>query len=246
LHPPLGGGLPPKPPAAAFSAAEPTERAANVSDREREKDKPAPSKWHRLKASLFGRKPDAPIGELTPAPETKADELTPPALPLAGTEAPPVTEPKAKPDTAKDTPAAAVISSPTSGLPAEKAAGSGKKKSKSGSQKRQRNRLFNVGMTEAEYAEAETRARAAGLSKAAYGRACILGNKGPRAKRAPPLNRVALGEAIAALNRVGNNLNQIAHHLNAGGHPDRAAIAQSNDKLDACLSAISKALGRKE
>jgi len=75
---------------------------------------------------------------------------------------------------------------------------------------------------------------------------CALGDKGPRAKRTPPIQGDLLAEAIAALNRVGNNINQIAHHLNAGGHPDRAAIAESNGQLDACLSAISKALGRAE
>ena len=175
------------------------ERAANVSDREREKDEPAPSKWHRLKASLFGRKPDAPIGELTPASETKADELRPSALPMAKTEAepmtlpgplmpeakaPPVTEPKAEPEAAKDTPAAAVIPSPPSGLPAEKAAGGGKKKSKSGSQKRQRDRKIFVVVDEAERKAICDRAQAAGLSTSAYGRACMLGTTKARERNA--------------------------------------------------------------
>lgn len=113
-----------------------------------------------------------------------------------------------------------------------------------GSQKRQRTKAFNIGMTEAEFAQAEDRARRAGLSNAAYGRACVLGEKGPRAKRAPPLNHELLSEALASLNRVGNNLNQIAKQLNSGGHPDRAAMADARSELTAILELILNAIGR--
>jgi hypothetical protein len=44
----------------------------------------------------------------------------------------------------------------------------------------------------------------------------MLGTPGPRAKRSPPVNAEALGRATAALNKVGSNLNQVAHRLNAG------------------------------
>ena len=57
-----------------------------------------------------------------------------------------------------------------------------------GRQQRQRIKAFNIGMTAAEFAQAEALARKAGLSNAAYGRACVLGESGPRAKRAPPVN----------------------------------------------------------
>lgn len=113
-----------------------------------------------------------------------------------------------------------------------------------GSQKRQRTKAFNIGMTDAEFAQAEARARTAGMSNAAYGRACVLGEKGPRAKGAPTVNRELLGEALASLNRVGNNLNQIAKQLNSGGHPDRAAMANARGELVAILELILAALGR--
>ncbi len=113
-----------------------------------------------------------------------------------------------------------------------------------GSQKRQRTKAFNIGMTEAEFAQAEDRARKAGMSNAAYGRACVLGEKGPRAKRAPPLNHELLGEALASLNRIGNNLNQIAKHLNSGGHPDHAAMTTARAELMGLIEAILGALGR--
>ena len=65
--------------------------------------------------------------------------------------------------------------------------------------------------------ELEMKARDAGLTLASYLRACALGTPGPRARRSPPVNAEALARATAALNKVGSNINQIAHVLNAGG-----------------------------
>jgi len=129
--------------------------------------------------------------------------------------------------------------------PTKKSVG-GREKKVHGSQKRRRTKAFNIGLDEAEYAQAEAQARAAGLSNAAYGRACVLGDIGPRSKRAPPVNRELMATALADLNRVGNNLNQIAHHLNTGGHPDRAKMADARAELIACLQIILQALGRAE
>jgi hypothetical protein len=57
--------------------------------------------------------------------------------------------------------------------------------------------------------------RTAGLSRGGYLRAVALGSPGPRARRAPPVNAEMLAHAVAQLNRVGNNLNQLARRLNA-------------------------------
>lgn len=146
-------------------------------------------------------------------------------------------------------PAAAAPVSPSllpEAAAAELTAGDRKKKGRSGSQQRQRMKGVRARVTAAEYEAIQARARNAGLSTGAYLRACALGDEGPRARRTPPIHGDALAQAIAALNRVGNNINQIAHHLNAGEHPDRVRIAASGEQLDACLAAISKALGRAE
>jgi len=68
-----------------------------------------------------------------------------------------------------------------------------------------------------ERAAVEEKAHEVGLSLASFFRACGLGTPGPRARRSPPINAEALGRATAALNKVGSNLNQMAHVLNAGG-----------------------------
>jgi hypothetical protein len=202
-----------------------------VKDRETKSAAAPPSKWRKLKESVFGQKsPSFADKSFSLDDYSLDDELL--SVPLAPAPAPELV-PAPKPQTAPPS-------------PAEEKKDSRKKKGRSGSQKRQMEKTVAARLTPSEYAAIAEKSAAAGLSLSAYARACLLGDPGLRAKRAPPLNRVALGEAIAALNRVGNNLNQIAHHLNAGGHPDRAAIAASNGKLDACLSAISKTLGRAE
>ena len=118
------------------------------------------------------------------------------------------------------------------------------RKKKHGSQKRQREKGVRTRVTEAEYAAICERAANAGLSTAAFLRACALGDSGPRAQRAPPVNRKLLAEAMIALNRVGNNLNQIAHQLNGGGGHDRALMLDSRAELSATLSIILDAIGR--
>jgi hypothetical protein len=89
---------------------------------------------------------------------------------------------------------------------------------RSGSEKRQRAKgAVLVRLLPDERAAVEVKAREVGLSLASFLRACGLGTPGPRARRSPPVNAEALARATAALNKVGSNLNQIAHGLNAGG-----------------------------
>jgi HAMP domain-containing protein len=95
-----------------------------------------------------------------------------------------------------------------------------RKLSRSGSEKRRRRRVVLVRFDEREWATLETRAGHLELSFAAYLRQRALGDPGPRAKRRPPVDVAALGRAMAALNKAGGNLNQIARALNAGGRAD--------------------------
>lgn len=108
---------------------------------------------------------------------------------------------------------------------------------RSGTQRRQRSRVWQIAMSPTEYDEARGKAAAAGLSPSSYGRAALLGSPGIRARRTPTVNAVVLSQAIAALNRAGNNLNQVARVLNsthAAGAPEalqtlhetRAAVLQ--------------------
>ena len=57
-----------------------------------------------------------------------------------------------------------------------------------GSQKRQRVKSLQIAMMPDEFIVVRERAAAAGLSPSSYGRAVLLGEPGPRARRSPPLN----------------------------------------------------------
>jgi len=155
-----------------------------------------------------------------------------------------LTEPPAFADRLRRGEPAAAFSSLSPTPEVEKEKGDREKKGRSRSQKRQRVKGVRAVVTPAEYDAIQERARAANLSVGAYLRACALGDKGPRAKRAPPVQGDLLAQAIAALNRVGNNLNQIAHHLNAGGSPNHAQIIEAKAEHSECVKAILKSLGR--
>jgi len=118
---------------------------------------------------------------------------------------------------------------------------------RSGSRKRQRRHTVQVVLSDDELAEVKHKAQACGLSYSSYGRAAMLGTPGPRARRSPPVNAEALGRATAALNKVGSNLNQVAHRLNAGDPTltDQecfAALAEAR----AAAAAIREIVGRKD
>ena len=115
----------------------------------------------------------------------------------------------------------------------------------SGSGNRKRTKQCLVRFTEEEYTAIEAKADKAGIASAAFLRAAALGDPGPRAQRRPPADHQALRRILGELGRVGNNLNQIAHRLNAG---DRAHIPDLANALAAYLdirNAIFDALGMK-
>jgi hypothetical protein len=97
-----------------------------------------------------------------------------------------------------------------------------------------------------ERARFDLNARNAGLSIGSYLRACGLGSAGPRARRSPPVNAQLLAYAVAQLNRVGNNLNQLNKRQNAaqatGADESTAAVAETR----AAIRLICESLGQKE
>ena len=118
---------------------------------------------------------------------------------------------------------------------------------RSGSEKRQRGAPISVRFLPDERAKLKEKARDTGLSVASFIRASALSTPGPRARRSPSVNAEALGRATAALNKVGSNLNQIAHVLNAGNasltmRECFAALAETR----AAAAAIREIVGRKD
>lgn len=71
---------------------------------------------------------------------------------------------------------------------------------------------FNMWLSQEEKVKIQEKANKAGISMSEYIRRCALGRK------IPQYGDVAvLREISAELGKIGSNLNQIAHHLNAGG-----------------------------
>jgi hypothetical protein len=105
-----------------------------------------------------------------------------------------------------------------------------------------RTRFQALRLNEIEETRLKQRAAEAGLSVSSYLRACALGDAGVRARRAPTFEHELLGSSVAELNRVGNNVNQIARSLNIGKETDPALIAFTLEQLRAVLADIRKAM----
>ena len=122
--------------------------------------------------------------------------------------------------------------------------GGGKKKTRSGSKNRQRTKTIRAACTPNEYAAITARATAAGLSAGGYLRACALGRRTPRTQKRAPIDQEFFAEAIGALNRIGNNLNQLAHHANLG-HPVKTELLKpALESYSAALKTLLKACGK--
>ncbi len=116
---------------------------------------------------------------------------------------------------------------------------------KSRSETRKRKNSVCVRFEKNEYAALEGRADEAGLSNAAYLRACALGSAGPRAKRSPTVERKLAAQAIAELNKAGSNLNQIARAVNMARHPAAPEIKAAAAAVTKAARQIIRAFGHK-
>jgi hypothetical protein len=115
-------------------------------------------------------------------------------------------------------------------------------KPRSGSERRQRSRLAQIRLDEAEALKLEELASASGLSVGAYLRAAGLKSAGVRARPRPSVDRELLARANADLNRVGNNINQIAHALNIGLDAP-SYLGEAMRELRGVLAALRRAAG---
>lgn len=115
-----------------------------------------------------------------------------------------------------------------------------------GSSKRKRTHQIIVRCTDDEHAAILGKADRVGLASAAFLRAAVLGEAGPRAQRRPPADHKALREILGHLGRIGNNLNQIAHGLNTAQQANmpelQDAIRAYLEQRDVLFHALGKTL----
>lgn len=114
-----------------------------------------------------------------------------------------------------------------------------------GSQTRQRVKSVNVALTPEERRTVEDKAARAGLSLSGYARACLLGESGPRAVRRPPVELQLLGKAIAELNKIGSNINQVAHAANMGRILDNVMLSRLAAELGDAVKVLLEAAGKR-
>jgi hypothetical protein len=115
----------------------------------------------------------------------------------------------------------------------------------SGSDKRQRTHQSLVRLSDEEFADISARADKAGLAVAAFMRAAVLGNPGPRAQHRPPADHKALRQILGELGRVGNNINQIARALNSEDKSKLPELPQALKAYTEIRDKILDALGKK-
>lgn len=114
----------------------------------------------------------------------------------------------------------------------------------SGSEKRQRNKLVQIRISDAEHTQLAEAADKAGLTLASYARQLVLAAPTPRQGRRPAADKAELGRIVAHLGKIGGNLNQLAHAGNAGAAVDAVALAEELADLERTRALIRVALGR--
>lgn len=112
------------------------------------------------------------------------------------------------------------------------------------SEKRQRGKQIKLRCTAEEFAAVTAKAAASGMSNAAYARAAMLGDAGPRSQRRLPIDADQLRRVEALHMKYGTNLNQIAKNGNSGNPVDlpelRQALKQWGEIRDFMLEVLGK------
>jgi mobilization protein NikA len=97
----------------------------------------------------------------------------------------------------------------------------------------------------AEREQAKQKASNAGLSVAAYFRAAGLGHPGLRAVCRPPIEKALAAQVLAHVDRLGGNVNQIAHAANLGDSVAAQELKNLCGELRALLNDLRVMMGRK-
>lgn len=117
----------------------------------------------------------------------------------------------------------------------------------SGTETRQRAHAISVRVDGPEREELRARARRASITVGAYIRKQALDAPPPRQSSRPAIEVQVLARLTGQLGKIGNNLNQIAHRMNATGlvSPlDVAFIRRMHDELMTLRTAVLRAMGR--
>lgn len=122
-----------------------------------------------------------------------------------------------------------------------------KKPGPSGTDKRRRAHAVSIRLDGPEREELRHRARRAGITVGAYVRYQVLDKPPPRQSSRPAVEVQVLARLVGQLGKIGSNLNQIAHQMNASGRVEELDVmyvqSMATD-LTVLRSAALRAMGR--
>ena len=107
--------------------------------------------------------------------------------------------------------------------------------------------MIAVRVNAAEETELKSRAARAGISPSTYLRHVALDAPLPRQRSRPPAEVQVLSRLLGQVGKIGSNLNQIAHRMNAAqtvSPLDIMFVKNMNDDFIKLRTAILKAMGR--
>lgn len=114
---------------------------------------------------------------------------------------------------------------------------------RSGSETRQRGIVLKARFNQEEAATIRALAERTGLSVGALIRHALLNVPPPRAMRRPSIDLQAAARVLAALGKIGSNVNQLAHYAHLGEfHSDEIdmALRDLSELRIACLQALGQ------
>ena len=111
------------------------------------------------------------------------------------------------------------------------------------SEKRKRQFRVTIRLDEAEHTQINDRAENAGLTLSGYFRSAVLNTPPPPQSRRPPVDRAELAKLLAAIGRIGNNVNQLARVANAGSWPESKDLSKARADIKWIRTTLMKALG---
>ena len=115
----------------------------------------------------------------------------------------------------------------------------------SGSETRKRQASVHLRLSDDEFSLIADFADRAELTPASYARQVLLDTPPPRARRRPAVEKQQLAKLLGELGKIGSNVNQIAHHMNAGVGTSSSAVDQAMADVRQMRDAVMKALGHK-
>ncbi len=114
---------------------------------------------------------------------------------------------------------------------------------RTGSDTRQRSLVITARFSEQEAQMLRAKAEQAGVTVGALIRHAALNVQPPRAARRPPVELQAAARVLAALGKIGSNVNQLAHYAHQGKfHSEEIdmALRDLSELRIACLKALGQ------